>query len=105
MKLTFATKQEAQDRADKMHVDLKMTSVLYKASCDLYDAHGGKRGGTARWGFPYQDLEQDEKSPNFGKPINTLWHVTVDNRVRPVMVKAEVDTISEWKQVQEKTIV
>ena len=97
MKLTFASKTDAQARAASMHTQLKATSVLYKASCDLYDAHGGKKGGTARWGFPYQDLEQDEKAPNFGKPINTLWHVTVDSRVRSVMVKAEADTISEWR--------
>ena len=99
MKLTFTSKADAQARADKMHVDLKMTSALYKASCDLYDAHGGKKGGTARWAFTQQELDKA------GKPIDTLWHVTVDSRVRPVMVKAEVDTISEWKQVQEKTIV
>jgi len=91
MKISFATKQEAQDRADKMHADLKMTSVLYKASCDLYDAHGGKKGGTARWDFPRQELDKA------GKPIDTLWHVTVDSRARPVMVKTEVDTISDWK--------
>ena len=101
MKISFTTKQEAQDRADKMHVDLKMTNKLYKASCDLYDAHGGKKGGTARWAIPFQDLEQDEKSPNFGKPVDTLWHVTVDSRVRPVLSKAEVDKISEWKAVKE----
>ena len=92
MKISFATKQEAQDRADKMHTDLKMTNALYKASCDLYDAHGGKKGGTARWAFTQQELDKA------GKPIDTLWHVTVDSRVRPVMVKAEVDTISGWKQ-------
>ena len=100
MKLTFASKTDAQARAASMHTQLKATSVLYKASCDLYDAHGGKKGGTARWGFPYQDIEQDEKSPNFGKPINTLWHVTVDSRARPVLTKAETGTIVERTAVE-----
>ena len=95
MKISFATKQEAQDRVDKMHADLKMTSVLYKASCDLYDVYGGKKGGTIRWASPQQELDKA------GKPIDTLWHVTVDSLARPVMVKAEVDTVVEWTAVKE----
>ena len=97
MKLTFTSKADAQARADKMHVDLKMTSALYKASCDLYDAHGGKKGGTARWSMPFQDLEQDEKSPNFGKPVGTDWYVTVNEQCRNTLTKTEIDMINEWK--------
>ena len=100
MKLTFATKTDAQARADSIHVALIADSPLYAESAALYISSGGK-AGTARWDFPWQDIEQDEKSPNFGKPIDTLWHITVDERARRVMVKAEVDTISEWQAVKE----
>ena len=96
MKLTFASKADAQARADSIHVALIADSPLYAESAALYISSGGK-AGTARWDFPWQDIEQDEKSPNFGKPVGTNWYVTVDERSRKVLTKAEVDTISEWK--------
>ena len=96
MKLTFATKTDAQARADSIHIALIASSTLYAESAALYISSGGK-AGTARWDFPRQDIEQDEKSPNFGKPVGTNWYVTVDWRPRKVLTKAEVDTIVEWQ--------
>ncbi len=103
MKLTFLDKASAQTRADSIHAQMKATNALYKESCDLYVSSGGKVG-TARWDFPKQDLEQDDKSPNFGNPLDTLWHVTVDERPRPVLTKAETDSIPEWKVAVEAIV-
>lgn len=91
LKLTYLTQADAQTRAASLHTQLKATNSLYRASCDLYDAGGP--GGTARWDVPKQDVDK------FGVPLDTKWHVTVDNRVRPVMTKAETGTIVEWTVV------
>jgi len=88
MKISFLDKASAQARADSIHAQMKATNALYKASCELYDAGGP---GTARWDFPKQDLDME------GKPIGTDWKITVDERPRPVLTKAELDSIPEWK--------
>ncbi len=76
MRLTFTTKAEAQAVADRIFKDMA----------------GSLEPGTTAWAIPYQDTDKD------GKPIDTLWHVTVDERARPVLTEAEVATIPEWEE-------
>lgn len=90
MKLAFATKAEAQARADSIHTALIADSPLYAVSVALYTRSGGK-AGTARWAIPFQVLDRNDN------PIGTDWYVTVDERPRRILTKTEVDTFSEWK--------
>jgi len=91
MKLTFASKADAQARADKIHVALIADSPLYAESVALYIFSAGK-AGTARWAIPYQDTDKD------GKPVGTNWHIGVDERCRNVLVKDEIAQVLEWKE-------
>ncbi len=74
MRLTFNTKAEAQAVADRIFKDMAV---------DL-------EPGTTAWAIPYQDRNKD------GTPLNTQWHVGVDERCRSVLTEAEVAQVQEW---------
>lgn len=93
MRLTYSTQAEAQAVADRIDTDLEQADPIYAASKQLFRDSGGARG-TARWATPYQDLDKD------GKPVDTLWHVTVDQRPRKALTEAEVAGFPEWKVIE-----
>lgn len=82
MRLTYSTKAEAQIRADSIHAALIATDKLYAESVNA--------GHTKQWAIPYQDTDEA------GKPINTEWHIVVNNQARGVMTAAEVALFPEW---------
>lgn len=86
MRLTYITQAEAQAVADRIHDDLIETDALYAKSVEL--------GHTKRWAVPYQDMDKD------GKPLNGLWHVTIDERCRGVLTEAERTAVPEWQEKQ-----
>jgi hypothetical protein len=68
MRLTFPDQKSAQARQDKIFSDIQ----------------GKLEPGTTSWAIPYQDTDKD------GKSVDTLWHITVDDRCRTVLTNAEV---------------
>ena len=81
MKLTYSTKAEAQTRADSIHAALIKADPLYAESVSA--------GHTKQWAIPYQDMDEA------GKPIDTKWHVTVNDQVMAVLTVDEVALFPE----------
>jgi len=94
MNTVYPNLTSAQNAADRIHNAKKAADAAYAASCQAYIDSGGA-WGTARWAIPYQELDQN------GNPIDSNWHVTVDNRVRGQVTSAEKRAnIPEWKDDQ-----
>jgi hypothetical protein len=100
--LQFADQKSAQDRADKLHLDMISSNSLYAESAALYDSKNPEKGGTARWCFAYQDLDPVTKVQK-----DAFWRVTVDERVIPVLTAQEdtaIGIVIEAIPIQEELL-
>ena len=74
--LVFNTRAEAQAVANRIYADMA----------------GKLEPRTVRWAIPYQILDKD------GRPLDSKWHVTVDERVRGVLKTTEKAQVKEWTE-------
>ena len=72
-RLEFATKQEAQDCADALHVEMQKKDKDYERSV--------KAGHTTAWAIPYQD------------ETTLVWCVNVKDRGRKAVKGADISKL------------
>lgn len=79
MKLYFATKPQAQAKADSVHAWLLANNPAYSASATAKQ--------TVRWDVPHQDLDAD------GNAIGTQWYVNVETKCMGSLSVAEAAAV------------
>ncbi len=79
MRLSYATRAEAQAVADRIFNDMQ----------------GDLEPGTIRWAIPCRDVDLD------GNPSDTWWHVAIDERVVGVLTEEEIASVPELAERME----
>ena len=84
-RLEFATQEEAQAFADKMHANMISVDPDYASSV--------AKGHTTAWAIPYQDTDVD------GNPIaKSPWYVNVKDRGRKACEPADATRLKPFSK-------
>lgn len=87
-RLEFATQEEAQTAADRIHLKMIEVDADYARSVSL--------GHTTAWAIPYQDRDAN------GNVIGTLWYVNIKDRGRKA---AEPEDLPKLKPIIKPEVV